>query len=516
MGRYILFLIILLSFYACHKESVYEFVSKNESEYIADVFADIDTKAYDSLVVRKDFQYIVRLYKENRDAIYSCAEEQLPEEYLKSDTIRSLVQYCAKRLDCPNFALYIAKYIESEEEVATKCIANEPVYSCWNRAWDYYEGKYPNLVYSRVKDVYAVKKELYVRVGGGLPCSFVLDHVLLKGNRIVRFTNEQDLYNHLLWLGIPKMSEREVHVMNRTLYDHFYSYYISGDWKITGGEKTNAELGEVCPKCNCNPCICDKICPECHMPYKECICCEVCDQFPCICVPALGKTEYEAEVNGLWRSLDVRPYLIDYCKTRSCPTVFNMRFIWQDWEREPVCVFESRVAEKEPYHIPEFIHTESMEMALAAAYVIYTDLEYFPDLKDVYSFVRMIKILYDEAKKAGILPEMMRKCYMGFWLTPYETYVFASGGKLGLLDEYWEHVDINDIEKGFCDFMTGIYDTELTTNPHQSFSSLSETELLLYRCTAYFQKIGCDVEIYRWDEREGIYGSFVKPWRYEK
>ena len=28
----------------------------------------------------------------------------------------------------------------------------------------------------------------------------------------------------------------------------------------------------------------------------------------------------------------------------------------------------------------------------------------------------------------------------------------------------------------------------------------------------YFHKIGCDIEIYRWDKDEGAYGKFVEGW----
>ena len=518
MNRYISFLIILFALYACHREAEYESVSNNESECFVDVFADVDMDVYNSLIVRKEFRDIANLYKENKDAIYTCTEEQLPEQYLKADTIRSLVQYYAKRLDCPNLALYIAKYVESDAEVLTKCMTNEKVYSCWNRAWDYYKDKYPNLVYSRIKDVCAVKHDLCVRVGGGLCTSRVLDHVLMKGHRIERFTNQHDMSNYLSSLGIPvrTMSEKEVHAMNRILYEHFYSYYISNRWKQIGGEKTDMESGNVCSKCKYSPCICKMICSECKKTYEKCICCEVCDRFPCICVPAVGEEKYKSTINIFWTYQNIKTYLEDYCRANDYTSYFHMRYTWFGTSTNPICVFKTSVVIDEPYYIPEFIYTKSMKFAHIPSYVIYTNMGQFPVLLDIYSFARMIRSVYNEVKKEGIPSEAMRKCYMGFWLTPYETYVFASGGKLGLLGDFLEYIDINNVEGGFQYFENDIYTTELTSYPNQSFASLSRDELLLYRCMVYFQKIGCDIEIYRWDKNARENGDFVKPWKYEK
>lgn len=512
MNRYISFLIILFSLYACHRETEYESVSNNESECFVDVFADVDMDVYNSLIVRKEFRDIANLYKENKDAIYTCTEEQLPEQYLKADTIRSLVQYYAKRLDCPNLALYIAKYVESDAEVLTKCMINERVYECWDRAWDYYDDKYLNIVYKRIKDVAAVKKELCNYVSGSWTIMRVLDHVIIKGNRAERFENAEDMKNYLLMLAVPEMTEDEMHHMNATLYDRFYFYYISGDWEYTGRGEPNK--GDVCPKCGYKPCLCGDVCSECNRYYNECVCCRVCERFPCICVPAVGKTEYRGSVRDYWTFQDIKSYLADYGKSCDYFLSYYMRFTWSGMSQSPVCVYKSHAIADGPYYIPEFIYSKSGEYANNMAYLIYTDLQNCIGPEDVYSFARMAKISHSEMKK--YIPENVTICLMGFWTTTYDTYAFASAGKFGELDEYWKHVDIHDDERGFRDFMTSIYDVELSTNPNQSFASLSKEELLLYRCMAYFQKIGCDIEIYRWDKNARENGDFVKPWKYEK
>lgn len=509
MKRIILFITLLSFLYACNRENENKLIQENEEEFIEnDVFANIDIDVYNSLVVHKEFQHIAALYKENRDAIYTCEDEELSEQCLKVDTIRSLVHFFAHKMDCPELVLYIVKYVESELDVLSRCLINEKVYTCWDRTWKYYEDKYPNLVYSRVNDRDAVVNALCDYVTTSLAIEYVVRHII-KANRIApRFENVESMSNYLRSLAIPQMTEKEMHNMNATLFNRFYQYYISGKWLGTGGEKVNSS-SDICPHCGYSPCICDKYCSMCHKKYKNCICCHRCKYYPCLCLPSEWEWQYRSFVEYFWQDKDINTYLKNY----NYPKKFNYYytcFVWSNSSTSPLFLWQKSEIPNDIYYIPEFIYTSSSSFAFNLAYILYTNLKSYVDLNDIYSFAKMVKIATEEKRKINF-PENVVQPFVAFWITPNETYALVSNGKLGRIDDYLKYY-VDDDEKGFREFVSDFYGTEIVTIPGQNFTSLSQEQLFLYRCMTCLHKIGCDIEIYRWDENKGEYGGFIEPW----
>lgn len=506
MNRCILFIIISFLLYACYGEleAEYEFESKNVC--IVDTFTNIDMDVYENLIVRKEFQEIARLCKDNKDAIYSGAEEQLLEQYLKADTISSLVRYYAQRLNCPKLVSYIAKYIELNEKIPTRCQSKEYVWQCWNRAWKYYEDKYSNLIYNRVKDVYAVKKNLCVTARGGFACDRLLNYFVVQDHMLELFTGEASLRDYLLYLGIPPMTIKEIHEMNRMLFDIFYFYYVSGNWRYVGGEKNDIDPNTVCSQCQISPCICEMRCSVCENIYRNCCCCVKCKLYPCCCIPPKSQWRYSGFVSSFWRFQDMRSYLEGYNRGRGW---FYVGFSWPTSAAVPICIWDCHGnPPKGAYYMPEYIYGQSGEIKLNTAYIIHTNTKNNIEVADIYSFAKMIRIAYAERKNLGMADYEIGGL-IGFWVGQLDTYAIVSGGKLG---GYWSILDYQDDEKGLWDFYIKVYETDISEYPNQTFSSLSENELLLYKCSLLFEKIDCDIEIYRWDKNVGELGFFVEPW----
>lgn len=487
------------------------------------IFDDIDIDVYNSLVKRNDFQYLAVLYKENRNAIYSCEDEELSEQYLKADTIRSLISYYSKKLSCSDLSLYIAKYVDTELVIQSRCLLNEKIEDCWKRAWDFYDKTFVNKVYKLVKNPDDIRYDIASFLSGAYGNFGVQRVFIVFEDRNARPSGEwlklqkHGLINLLLAEDINispifnesdvPAAERDVHIINRYLNDGFYWYYTKNRWSEIGELKKDPD---VCFSCGENPCICYRICPQCGKTNISCICCKRCGQNPCQCVaynilPTHPGGMHGSTVYGDWKlyGWDVRMqtmfenFLSDGRPVGGFVMRANKNFEKQWGALQKV---------EELYTIPVrlddfgFLHLYRSDVSKTGFNQ--------PTEIDVACFIDAVKRRKELRTIAGIPPEYP-DLYTMFFKSPNYIYVLASWGNLG---DFSSCDDIDTIIKIIESVLLKIelpkpflYNNENYTYVYDSGSEI------LYKMAAVLYQLGSDIQILKYAKRGGV-ESFWEAW----
>lgn len=500
MIRYIQLFVLFFFFYACHREDMNTSVQDSEFENLSnDVFDNINTELYDSLIKCDNFQYLAALYKDNRDVIYTCTDEELSENLLKADTICALINYYSNRYDCPDLSLYILKYVNFQLAVQSRCLLDEAIEDCWKRAWDFYDQTFENKIYTMVTNPDDVKKDLT----NFLPGSYSVDIVFRifndknKRPNIEFLKREKNGLINLLrssGLNIPPVFdgddlnyvENYIHNINRVLHDKLYWYYVGGYWQRVGIIKR-----DVCHFCGGEPCICSEICHKCKNTIKNCKCCKKCGHYNCICyikiTPAWEKLRSVGYVDAVWRNERIRPFLESFREDFRINTIFN-RTKTKGWSVPVGYELGTRPLVNKVYSIPDF----------EDCYLLLSNNKVYLDVADVCSFLQTIntyvKDMSEEEKESCELSDFY---FLGYIKSCTSVYALASKGKLGIVGmmlseenspfnlEYF-NTEIRRIETDSVFCHNGVV-------YHYEFSH--EYDKILYQCMKWFEEMDCDVEI---------------------
>ncbi|MCB6971975.1 MULTISPECIES: hypothetical protein [Butyricimonas] len=517
MVKFVLLIVFLFFFYACHRENMNALERENELENFDNrMFDNIDIEVYDSLIKRNDFQYLAALYKENRNAIYSCEDKELSEQYLKADTIRSLISYYSKKLSCSDLSLYIAKYVDTELVIQSRCLLNEKIEDCWKRAWDFYDKTFVNKIYELMKNPDDIRNDIASFLSGtygvfGVQRVFVVfqdkkarpsgEWLKLQKHGLINLLLAENINISPIFDGSDvSAAERDVHNINRCLNDGFYWYYTSNRWKEIGELKKNPN---ACPSCGENPCICYHICPQCGKTNISCICCKKCGRYPCICykelTPAWGIFEYQDYIMCCWNEQKIESYLenlshdVNYC-------------ILYNWNRPggPLGKDIDRPY-TEPYDVSDF----------TGVYVLHTNMKYTFDLVDIYSFAKNVNNVLRREQAKGY-PENFIGPLFAYFVLEHDVYALVSMGRLGVLGEALSDTEypyrLDNLEFNIYDIVVDKTITYKGKEYHYAFEN--DYEKKIYQVMKLFQMMNCDIEIFKL-KRGGypIMGDqFVKGW----
>lgn len=511
-------------FYACQRESEDDLRQEHKLENLGNkLFEGIDVEIYDSLVKRDDFRTLAMLYKENKDAIYTCADEELLNQCLKADTIRSLISYYSRKFSCLDLSLYIAKYVDSEFTIQSRCLLNEKVEDCWKRAWDLYDRIFINKIFRLVKNPNDIINDIQSFLSGsygtfGVRRVFVLfqdkknrpsvEMLKLQKNGLVNFLYSRGIGITPIFSDsdIPN-AEHDVHSINECLNDGFYWYYTSNRWKNVAELKKDPN---ACPFCDENPCICENICPQCKYKIKNCMCCKKCGFYPCRCyaelTPAWGPLEFRPYISAFWRDQKIGAYL----ESLSVPTKYCTLLDWKivsSGRPTPLRTNLDRVY-TEPYGM------SNLGLGYSAC-ILYTNMKFSFDLVDIYSFAKSVNSALHDLQTQGYPNDYIGPLF-AFFVFDHEVYALASRGKLGLLgaalSEEKHPYRLDHFEFNIDDIAVDKTITHDGRIYHYGFDC--EYEKKLYQAMKLFQQMNCDIEIFKLKKGNNITtrDEFMKGW----